>query len=219
VFERFSEEARQVVVLAQDRARSLHHAYIGSEHLLLALASDEGASTSAILSRLGVTPDRVRDEIIAVVGIGEPGSHTGQIPFTPRAKRTLELSWHEAVDLGHARVTPEHLLLGLTRSKDGVAHRVLVECKVSEPEIRERVLAHMANTPDSTVEHASGSHRAVTVPPLSFIARPDPELRALLTRAAGRALGSDRDEIAVADVVAELAAAELRTGALKREPD
>ncbi len=124
MFERFTERARRVVVLAQEEARLLGHASIGTEHLLLGLASlGEGAAAEA-LRDLGVDGNSVRERVVGVVGRGgEPPS--GHVPFTPRAKTALELSLREALTAGHDHIGTGHLLLGLLAGGDGVAIEVL----------------------------------------------------------------------------------------------
>ena len=125
MFERFTERARHVVVLAQDEARGLQHNYIGTEHLLLGLLREEEGIAARVLRELGVTLDDVRSDVTSIVGVGdEPATH-GQIAFTPRAKRTLDLSLRAANELGHGFIGTEHVLLGLAREGDGVGSRIL----------------------------------------------------------------------------------------------
>ncbi len=118
MFERFTDGARRVVVLAQEQARILNHNYIGTEHLLLGLLTD--ASATEVLLRLGVDPAAVKSDVEATIGRG-PHPPSGHIPFTPGAKRALELSLREALQLGHRDIGTEHLLLGLIREGGGVA--------------------------------------------------------------------------------------------------
>src|SRR5213593_4176211 len=126
MFERFSERARQVVVLAQEEARALKHNYIGTEHLLLGLFREKEGVAARVLESLKVTVEDVREQIVLIVGEGdEVGS--GQIPFTPRAKKVLELSMREALSLGHNYIGTEHILLGIAREGEGVAAQVMVE--------------------------------------------------------------------------------------------
>src|SRR5437762_767946 len=126
MFERFTERARQVVVLAQDEARELKHNYIGTEHILLGLLREEEGAAAQALGELGVTLDQVRTQVAKFVGPGDEVT-TRQIPFTPRAKKVLELSLREARRLGVNYIDTEHILLGLLRVRNGVASRVLDE--------------------------------------------------------------------------------------------
>ena len=120
MFERFTEGGRQVLVWAQDEARALNHTYIGTEHVLLGLLREEGGVAARVLVSLGVTADDVRAEVTSIVGRGEEVA-SGQIPFTSRAKRVLELALREALSLGHDDIGTEHVLLGLVREGEGVA--------------------------------------------------------------------------------------------------
>src|SRR3954467_5390074 len=120
MFERFTERARQVVVLAQEEARSLRHNYIGTEHLLLGLLREEEGLAARVLESFDVTIEEVRAQVARIVGQGDDVA-TGQIPFTPRAKKSLDLALREALALGHNHIGTEHLLLGLVRLDEGVA--------------------------------------------------------------------------------------------------
>jgi ATP-dependent Clp protease ATP-binding subunit ClpA len=126
VFERFTERARQVVVLAQDEARALKHNYIGTEHILLGLLREEEGLAARVLESLDVNVEEVRLQVGRIVGQGDEVT-AGQIPFTPRAKKVLELSLREALGLGHNYIGTEHVLLGLLREGEGVAIRILME--------------------------------------------------------------------------------------------
>ncbi len=140
MFERFTDRARRVVVLAQEESRSLGHNYIGTEHLLLGLiAEGEGVGARA-LERLHVSFSGVRTQIEQIIGRGN-GSAAGHIPFTPRAKKVLELSLREALRLGHDYIGTEHILLGLVREGEGVAAQVLRSSGVREVDVRSTVLA------------------------------------------------------------------------------
>src|SRR4051794_7350331 len=114
MFERFTERARQVVVLAQDEARELRHNYIGTEHLLLGLLREEDGLAARVLATVDITIEEVRTQVARIVGQGDEVS-AGQIPFTPRAKKVLELALREGLTLGHNFIGTEHLLLGLVR--------------------------------------------------------------------------------------------------------
>ena len=128
MFERFTERARQVVVLAQEEARILKHNYIGTEHILLGLLREEEGLAARVLESLDITVERVRAQVVRIVGSGEEVT-SGQIPFTPRAKKVLELALLEALSLGHNYIGTEHILLGILRegqtASGGVAQRVL----------------------------------------------------------------------------------------------
>ena len=126
MFERFGEDARQVVVLAQDEARALKHNDIGTEHILLGLLREEEGLAARVLESLDITVEEVRAQIARIVGQGDEVT-TGQIPFTPRAKKVLELALREALSLGHNYIGTEHILLGLVRENDGVAVQILVD--------------------------------------------------------------------------------------------
>src|SRR5437667_1502985 len=115
LFERFTERARQVVVLAQDEARALKHNYIGTEHILLGLLREEEGLAARVLESLDITVEEVRAQIARIVGQGDEVT-TGQIPFTPRAKKVLELALREAPSLGHSYLDPAPLLLGHARA-------------------------------------------------------------------------------------------------------
>ena len=139
MFERFTERARQVVVLAQDEARALGHDYIGSEHLLLGLLREEAGLGARTLAELGVTLDAARGRLRELVGEGESGT-AGQIPFTPDGKKALELSLRESQALGHDYIGTEHILLGLVRLGDGTGVRVLDDLGVRQEDVRGQVV-------------------------------------------------------------------------------
>ena len=139
MFERFTERARQVVVLAQEEARELKHNYIGTEHLLLGLLREGDGVAARVLSGLEVSLEDVRGEIMRIVGEGEHEAQ-GQIPFTPRAKKVLELALREALSLGHNYIGTEHILLGLVRESEGVAARILNDLDADADRIRQEVM-------------------------------------------------------------------------------
>jgi hypothetical protein len=124
MFERFTDRARRSVVLAQEEARNMQHNYIGTEHVLLGLLGESDGVAARVLSSFGMTPEGTRQEITAIVGTGS-AKPAGHIPFTPRAKKTLELSLREALQLSHNYIGTEHILLGLIREGDGVAAVVM----------------------------------------------------------------------------------------------
>jgi Clp amino terminal domain, pathogenicity island component/UvrB/uvrC motif len=139
MFERFTDRARRVVVLAQAEARLLNHDYIGTEHLLLGLAH-EGQGVAAIaLERLGIRLEALRAQVQEVIGRGQRAP-SGHIPFTPRAKKVLELSLRESQQLGHNYIGTEHVLLGLVREGEGVAAQVLVKLGADLSRVRQQVI-------------------------------------------------------------------------------
>src|SRR6058998_750629 len=144
MFERFTERARRAVVLAQDEARRLGHNYIGTEHVLLGLLREEEGIAARVLGSLGVTLDGVRGRVAEIVGRGEAAA--GQIPFTPRAKKVLELALREAISMGHGYIGTEHILLGLARENGGVAARMLLDAGVDAERIRGEVVAALSGS-------------------------------------------------------------------------
>jgi ATP-dependent Clp protease ATP-binding subunit ClpC len=146
MFERFSDRARRVVVLAQDEARNLGHNYIGTEHILLALV-DEGHGVAArALQAMGVSQDAARQQVEEIIGRGA-GASEGHIPFTPRAKNVLEMSLREALQLGHHYIGTEHILLGLIREGDGVGAQVLAGLGVDLNRARQQVIQLLHGRP------------------------------------------------------------------------
>ena len=150
VFERFTERARQVVVLAQEEARTLTHNYIGTEHILLGLLREEEGLAARALESLDITIERVRTQVVRIVGSGEEAT-SGQIPFTPRAKKVLELALREALSLGHNYIGTEHILLGLVRENEGIAARILLDFDADSEKIRNAVIRMLSGpgTPQS----------------------------------------------------------------------
>jgi ATP-dependent Clp protease ATP-binding subunit ClpC len=142
MFERFTDRARRVVVLAQEEARLLNHNYIGTEHLLLGLIHEGEGLAAKALESLGVTLDHVRSQVEDMIGVGT-ATPQGHIPFTPRAKKVLELSLREALQLGHNYIGTEHILLGLLREGEGVAAQVLMKIGLDMQKIRQAVLQMM----------------------------------------------------------------------------
>jgi ATP-dependent Clp protease ATP-binding subunit ClpC len=140
MFERFTDRARRVVVLAQEEARAFNHPHVGTEHVLLGLIREEGGVAAQALESLGVTAAAARQQVEQIVGPGQPGAHQGHLPFTPRAKKVLQLSLREAIALGHAYIGTEHLLLGLVRADEGVAMRVLSGLGIEPARIRQKVI-------------------------------------------------------------------------------
>ena len=135
MFERFTDRARRVIVLAQEEARALQHNYIGTEHLLLGLIREgEGVAAKALASK-GVELDATRKQVEEMIGKGNAAPN-GHIPFTPHAKQVLEFSLREALQLGHSYIGTEHILLGLIREGEGVGTQVLIKMDVDLGELR-----------------------------------------------------------------------------------
>ncbi|MDN5716050.1 MAG: ATP-dependent Clp protease ATP-binding subunit [Janibacter sp.] len=139
MFERFTDRARRVVVLAQEEARLLNHNYIGTEHILLGLIHEGEGVASKALESLGISLDAVREQVQDIIGPGQQAP-SGHIPFTPRAKKVLELSLREALQLGHNYIGTEHILLGLIREGEGVATQVLVKLGADLGRVRQTVI-------------------------------------------------------------------------------
>jgi ATP-dependent Clp protease ATP-binding subunit ClpC len=139
MFERFTDRARRTIVLAQEEARMLNHNYIGTEHILLALIYEGEGVAAKTLESLGISHDAVRHQVEEIIGRGQQAP-SGHIPFTPRAKKVLELSLREALQLGHTYIGTEHILLGLIREGDGVAAQVLVRLGADLDRTRQQVI-------------------------------------------------------------------------------
>ena len=163
MFERFTERARQVVVLAQEEARTLKHNYIGTEHILLGLLREEEGLAARVLESLDITVERVRAQVVRIVGSGEEVT-SGQIPFTPRAKKVLELALREALSLGHNYIGTEHILLGLVRENEGVAARILLDFDADSEKIRNEVI-RMLSGPGSRQRSGSAGAGAGAAAP------------------------------------------------------
>ena len=139
MFEKFTDKARRVVVLAQEEAKLLNHNYIGTEHILLGLIHEGEGVAAKALESLGINLDSVREQVQEIIGQGQQAP-SGHIPFTPRAKKVLELSLREALQLGHSYIGTEHLLLGLIREGEGVAAQVLTKLGADTNRVRQQVI-------------------------------------------------------------------------------
>ena len=139
MFERFTDRARRVLVLAQEEARLLNHNFIGTEHILLGLIHEGEGVAAKALESLGVSLEAVREKVAETIGPAG-SSTTASPPFTPRAKKVLELSLREALQLGHNYIGTEHMLLGLVREGEGVAAQVLVSLGADLPRVRQQVI-------------------------------------------------------------------------------
>jgi hypothetical protein len=171
VFERFTERARKAVVLAQEEARSFRHDYIGTEHLLLGLLRVEEGMAARVLATLGITVEGVRAQVVQIVDQGDEAM-LGQIPFTPRAKKVLELSLREALAVGHNYIGTEHILLGLVRENDGVAARIMLELGADAQRVRETVLAELGPLAVATGGDPGGRPRRWRRPRPSIAVQP-----------------------------------------------
>src|ERR1700754_4193530 len=155
MFERFTDRARRVVVLAQEEARMLNHNYIGTEHILLGLIHEGEGVAAKSLESLGISLEGVRSQVEEIIGQGQQAP-SGHIPFTPRAKKLLELSLREALQLGHNYIGTEHILLGLVRENEGVAARILLDFDADSDKIRNEVI-RMLSGPGGRRQGSSGS--------------------------------------------------------------
>jgi ATP-dependent Clp protease ATP-binding subunit ClpC len=145
VFERFTDEARRVIVLSQEESRLLNHDYIGTEHVLLALVADPESPMTQLLAVAKVTDRRVRHELVEIVGRGSlPPS--GHMPFTPQAKQVVELAVRQALELRHEHIEPAHLLYGVLAVERGLAARILVTLGSDLDQLRQEVLRVLAQT-------------------------------------------------------------------------
>src|SRR5213594_47329 len=164
MFERFTDRARRVVVLAQEEARMLNHNYIGTEHLLLGLIHEGEGLAAKSLESLGVSLEQVRAQVEEMIGVGT-ATPQGHIPFTPRAKKVLELSLREALQLGHNYIGTEHILLGLIREGEGVAAQVLQKLGADLGRVRQQVIQLLSGY-GSTQEQRSGEQATPTGSPI-----------------------------------------------------
>jgi ATP-dependent Clp protease ATP-binding subunit ClpC len=155
MFERFTDRARRVVVLAQEEARMLNHNYIGTEHILLGLIHEGEGVAAKALESLGISLEAVRQQVEEIIGQGQQAP-SGHIPFTPRAKKVLELSLREALQLGHNYIGTEHILLGLIREGEGVAAQVLVKLGADLNRVRQQVIQLLSGYQGKEPQQAGG---------------------------------------------------------------
>ena len=151
MFERFTSQSRRVVVLAQEEARMLDHNYIGTEHLLLGLVHEGRGSAARVLAAMDVTLDAARKQVVEIIGRGQV-QPSGHIPFTPRAKKSLELSLREALQLGDGYIGTGHLLLGLIHQGNGVAIQILGNLGVDLKDLRTQMTEEMRSQPEEGQE-------------------------------------------------------------------
>ena len=169
MFERFTQQARRVVVLAQEEARHLDHDYIGTEHLMLGLIADQEGVAARVLRDLGIEQEAARQQVVEIIGRGE-GPATGHVRMTPRAKKVLELSLRESIQLKDKHIGPEHILLGLLREGDGVGAQVLVALGTDLATVRERVSnrsARFHGGEDKAFSRRSGTATVAAMTPRS----------------------------------------------------
>ena len=199
MFERFTDRARRVVVLAQEEARMLNHNYIGTEHILLGLIHEGEGVAAKALESLGISLEAVRQQVEEIIGQGQQAP-SGHIPFTPRAKKVLELSLREALQLGHNYIGTEHILLGLIREGEGVAAQVLVKLGADLNRVRQQVIQLLSGYQGKEPAAAGGPRprarrRPRSCSTSSAATSPRPRARASSTRSSGarrRSSGSCR---------------------------
>ena len=163
MFDRFTDRARKVMGLARQEAQRFNHDYIGTEHILLGLVQEGSGVAASVLKNLDIDLKKIRHEVEKLVSSGTTMVTMGQLPFTPRAKKVLELSLEEASNLGHTYIGTEHLLLGLIRENEGIAAQVLRNLKVKLEDVRDEVLELLGadpQEPDHPQEEAQGGQPA-----------------------------------------------------------
>jgi ATP-dependent Clp protease ATP-binding subunit ClpC len=168
MFERFTDRARRVVVLAQEEARMLNHNYIGTEHILLGLIHEGEGVAAKALESLGISLEGVRQQVEEIIGQGQQAP-SGHIPFTPRAKKVLELSLREALQLGHNYIGTEHILLGLIREGEGVAAQVLVKLGADLNRVRQQVIQLLSGYQGKEPAAAGSSSTGEAAPSTSLV--------------------------------------------------
>ena len=201
VFERFTERARQVVVLAQEEARTLKHGHIGTEHILLGLLRQPEEVAAQALESFDITLERARAAVVRIVGIGEEPV-AGEMPFTPRAKKALELALQECRGLGHKLIGTEHILLGVVSVADGPTAQILRDFEVTPEAIRVKALELIGRAAPSAIGPPSLPIGRVED---WFRVGPGTGARRLLMRAAARALDEGRSQIEPRDILIALA--------------
>ena len=209
MFEQFTERARRVVVVAQEEARSLKHNHVGTEHILLGLLNERGEIAARVLAAFDITLERARGEVVRIVGVGQE-TIMGQMPFTPVAKRVLERSLREALDLGHNYIGTEHLLLALLTLGEGVSAQILLDCGAKPDQVRQAVIRVLSIAAPAPLAPAPMRDTAGGPPPSSngfedwIRVGPGAGLRRLLMLAAARALEEGRGDIQPRDLLLAL---------------
>lgn len=185
MFERFTDRARRIMVLAQDEARLLNHNYLGTEHLLLGLIAEGEGTAARALTKLGLTTEKLRDQVEDIIGSGNTLT-VGPPPFTPRGKRVVELAFREALQLGHNYISTEHLLLGIIREGEGVGVQALQKLQVDLVEVRQAVLDELRSYARAEQEISLEPQGVVVDGNLMDIARHLHAVADLLTKRAER---------------------------------
>lgn len=197
MFERFTDGARHAVVQAQPEAGALGHNYIGTEHLLLGLSAEDTGIAARVLKELGVSTDALRSEVARVIGRGQDSGEEHRRPFTPRAKRVLELALREALQLGDAYIGTEHVLLGVVREGEGVGMQILVTLGAPHDQIRAAVLRHreLEPRPAPGPGHQSESPRLAGIAStLKQIVQQQDEILRLIRRLEARLPGPTEED-------------------------
>ena len=193
MFQRFTDRARRVVVLAQAEARRLEHNYIGTEHILLGLIHEGEGVAAKTLESLGISLEAVRQQVEEIIGQGQQAP-SGHIPFTPRAKKVLELSLRESLQLGHNYIGTEHILLAMLREGEGVAAQVLVKLGADLNRVRQQVIQLLHGYPGKRPQGSAAGLRERGLPP-ETAARLN-EIESRLSAVEGRAgTGPDTGEL------------------------
>jgi len=156
-FDKFTERARRVLTLAQEEAHRFNHNYIGTEHILLGLVKEGSGVAANVLKNMTIDLEKIRHEVEKIVKTGPSMVTMGQLPFTPRAKKVLELSLEEASQLSHNYIGTEHLLLGLIRENEGIAAQVLMNLGIKLDEVREEVLEFLGASENNNEEEGESS--------------------------------------------------------------
>lgn len=166
MFERFTDRARRIVVLAQEEARALNRDHVGTEHILIALIRETGGVAGQAMQSLGVTAEAARQQVQEITGPGRPALKRGHLPFTPHGKRTLQRSLREAMALGHGYIGTEHILLGLVREGEGTAMQVLGSLGVEPNAVRQEVIrlvsARQVRQPETTRVNRRGKRKLLS---------------------------------------------------------
>ncbi len=201
MFERFTDRARRVVVLSQEEARRLDHKYIGTEHLLLGLLAEEEGVAARALRAMDISLEAARSGVEDIIDPGD-GAPSGHMPFTPRAKKVLELSLREALQLGHNYIGTEHILLGLIREGQGVAAQVLEKLGADLVRVRQQVIEILSARAAEAQQDAPSVAGKAAAAFEGDIA--DEELRAVLAQALDRLSSLDREVTALRNLVEDI---------------